>query len=441
MSTDNIKILVAEWIPSLNKGEMAIFLGMLETFRILNGFEVTAFSFLPEIDALRYPQNVSIVNARDDLLLGGSLFRKSFKDRLKLVLFPLIQHLLFILFYLFLHKRALKIFRKPIWKSYDEADVIMICHNQISCVFGFVLLYSPLYITLVAKALNKPLVIYGNGTPPLHGRLTRMMARFVLDSACLTTTREEETYRILKSISPDNHRIIATADPAVLAIPSSQQRAKLVLAEEGIIESQTLLVGVTLSKSILLKSFQLNLGPVKGFEIGIIQYAELFDRLIDERGVEIVFLPHCIEPYEMRDDRQVSHRIFNAMRRKSKAHLINKEYSLEDLKAVIRELDLLVSARIHSAIGALTTGVPSCILAESIDIRALGLIGGLLQQGDWIYHVENFDSNDLLNCIGKLIERRESIREDLKSIIPSVERKAMKNGKLLASILGVQFDA
>ena len=54
-------IFIAENVPSLNKGEMTIMEGMLESFRIVGDVGVTMLSDHPEIDTPRYGTRIKII--------------------------------------------------------------------------------------------------------------------------------------------------------------------------------------------------------------------------------------------------------------------------------------------------------------------------------------------------------------------------------------------
>ena len=68
-----MQIFIAENIPSLNKGEMSIFEGMVETFKLLGGIEISMLSMVPEVDTPRYTGKARIVDLRRSLHLPAEL--------------------------------------------------------------------------------------------------------------------------------------------------------------------------------------------------------------------------------------------------------------------------------------------------------------------------------------------------------------------------------
>ena len=77
MKNGHSEILIAEWIPSLNKGELVILIGMIRTFDLLDDYELAAFSFAPHLDSERYPKKVRIVDVGRDLHLGQNILDKN----------------------------------------------------------------------------------------------------------------------------------------------------------------------------------------------------------------------------------------------------------------------------------------------------------------------------------------------------------------------------
>ena len=447
MNGSSVRILIAEWIPSLNKGELAILGGMLKTFEVLGKVEVSVFSFYPLLDKKRYPPNVNIIDVGSDLYLGDSLPEKSGLVRIKGNLFAIFQHLFFIMLYKVLGKNALRIMNKPVWKEYCKSNVIIICHDQVSCVDGFILLFSPIYITLLANALHKPIVIYANGTnvalksqrkiwAPRPGEV---LARYVLDNVDLVTVRDKESYSYLKSISHSKAHIYLTADPAILLPPVDPEKVKSIMIEENIHKNDGLLVAAAISHEVLLNAFQGYANLTTGYKEAIREIANLMDYLIENFQATIVFIPHCIEPYQHRDDTAVAKEIYNVMKNKHKARVIIKEYSPEELKGLMRKIDVLISARVHAVIGALSMGVPSYTLTSSSDGRACRLIGKTLKQQEWIYNVENLKAERLFVRITDLLSASGKIRKDLPFIISSAKEKALLNGRLLKTLLDSQL--
>jgi colanic acid/amylovoran biosynthesis protein len=439
LSKRPVRILIAEWIPSLNKGELAILKGMLKTFQALGKVEVSIFSFFSSLDKERYPKNMKLIDVSSELYLRNPLSNKSKLNVFRNFLFATLQHLSFGFLHKIAGKKVLKITNKTIWKEYCNSDIIIICHDQVNSVSGFILDFSPVYITLLAKALNKPIAIYANGTYNFGRKIWKIPATYVLNNVDLITARTEESFLYLKEFIWNKARIHLTGDPAILLPPANSETTKDIMHEKNINKNEKLLVGATLSREVLLNAFRTYKNSTMRYQKAITEIARLFDRLTGNLQAIIVFIPHCIEPYRQRDDRIVAKGIADLMKNKHKVRVINKEYSPEELKGLMAEFDLFISTRVHAAISALSMGIPTITLTSSTDIRAHGLVGKNLNQEEWVYNVENLDVNRLFARITDLLYASDEIRKTLPSIVISAREQALLNGRLLKVLLYSRF--
>jgi len=445
MTNTPIRILVAEFIPSFNKGELAILNGMLKSFEALGEVEVTIFSFHPEIDRARYPRSIKIIDVGYNLYLQRRLHTRSKARALWDSFFAALQHLLFMFLYRILSKKTLKIMDKPLWRIYCECDVIIICVDEVDCVNGSYLRISPLYISWLAKTLRKPVVIYANGTTRFTSgiwiwrlrtkRLWRILAKYILAIVDLVTVREEGTLHYFEEISGGKVPIYLTADPAFLLSSTALKRVKEIMLDEKIEKNEGPLIGVAMTYDVLSEAFKSELNPATKYKKAVKEIARFLDKLIEEFSSTIIFVSHSIEPYGYRDDRIVAKDIHRLMLNKPMTRVITKEYSAQELKGLFGQLDLLISCRVHAAIGALSMGTPSCIIARPWDRRAYNIIGKMAKQEKWIYNVENLNADKLFALVSDLLGVSDKIREGLPLIVNSVKEKALLNGRLLKALL------
>jgi hypothetical protein len=189
-----IKILIAENIPSLNKGEMAIYGGMLEIFKTLGDYKVAMFSNSAAVDRERYKDNVEIIDICKSLHILIEV--KKPLPRVFVSLWAIIQHLFFLILYKVMGQRVLALFHQPIWRAYVDANIVIIGHNGafgIGGGLGASLYLMPIYIPLMAKFMGKPVVIPG-GSIPRPIKFKRMVSAFfrsVINKIDLVTLRKK----------------------------------------------------------------------------------------------------------------------------------------------------------------------------------------------------------------------------------------------------------
>jgi polysaccharide pyruvyl transferase WcaK-like protein len=360
-----------------------------------------------------------------------------------------LQHLSFMFLYRVLGKKTLKIMDKPLWKMYCEYDVFIMCTDEVDCVNGSSLKFSPLYISLLAKTLQKPIVFYANGTTRFTSeiwiwrlrtrRLWKTLAKYILSIVDLITVREEGTIHYFKQITGDKVPIYLTADPSFLLSSATVKRVKKIMLNEKIEKKEGPLIGVAMTYGVLSEAFISELDPATTYEKALKEIARFLDKLIEKFNSSIVFVPHSIEPYGYRDDRIVAKDIHRLMLNKNMTRVITREYSAEELKGLFGQLDLLITCRVHAAIGALSMGTPSCIIARPWDGRAYNIIGKMAKQEKWIYNVKNLNADKLFKHVSDLLVASSEIRKQLPHILHSVEEKALRNGKLLKALLNSRF--
>lgn len=444
MNEGVVKILIAEYIPTLNKGELAILKGMLKTFELLGKTEINIFSFYPMLDRERYPPEVGIIDVCRDLHIQHLLHKRSSVFNLLASFFAGIQHLFFIIIYKIAGKNALRIMGKPIWHKYYESDVFIVCHDEVDCVNGVFLLFSPIYISLLAKTLCKPVVVYASGQSKISNliwiwrartkKLWKIFAKYFLSHVDLITTRDDETFAYFKDFSKGKVPIYFAADPAILLNSASLETVRSIMLQENIDKNGGLLIGVAISRGVLLNAFQC-LNPNERYKKAIEEIARLLDQLIQRFHATVVFIPHCIEHFRHNDDRTVAMDVYRKMANGHKVRVITKEYSPEELKGLIGQFDLLISGRVHAAISALSMGVPCCMIANPLDRRPYNLIGKTFKQEKWIFNVNNLNVDMLYKLLTDLIYGSDDIRKGLPIITNSITEKALFNGRLLKTLL------
>jgi len=429
------KIFIAENVPSLNKGEMAILEGMLESFKTLGKVQVTMLSDLPDIDQLRYGTKVRIINVKKALHLSD---KPSRYNRLFNSFLLLSQHLIFLIFYKIFGLRALKLMKSEIWREYAESDVIIVGHDGTfgaGCGMLRTLAYFYyFYIPFFAKVLGKPIVLYGGSI----GRFKRLRwflekgAKFALNKIDLITLREEVSYQNLRDMGVKNDRVFVIPDLAFLLRPVSSDQAKEILLREGIGKANRPLIGMTVTREIASMAFP-DLNSPSSYHKHIEILAQVIDDLTSRLNALVIFIPHCIGFAKELDDRIVAGDIFQMCKNKDKVKVITNEYGAAELKGLIGQFDLFIGERIHSVVNAMSMCVPSVVISYSTDQR-LGIIK-MINQENAICYVENLNADALLSKISDIWSKRNKIRKDLKSQIKIVEERAMLNGKLLKELL------
>lgn len=427
-----LKFFIPEIIPSLNKGEAAIFKGIVKTLDCVGDNEIYLLSVHPEIDGPRYDiDNVKIITG--DTLITPALYNN---NKIYLGLSHIratIKHVFFFLLYKILRSKALNIMKGSLWKTYAKSDVIIVGHDGSFSYFHLTLI-------LFCKAIGKPIVVYGASMLPWikSNPIIRSLVKFCLKKADLVTLREELSKQQLVEIGALNDHTYVTADKAFLLEPASEKIIDDVMTREGIKKDKDrLLVGFTVAYGtrVFKEAFSEINDPEEKRDRHSTVIASLIDHLVEKHNAHVVLIDHTIGFGDKYDDRIAAGDVYDKVNNKESTTFMNNEYTPEELKGLIGRCDLLVGERTHSVIAATSMGVPSLMITYPTDYRTHGIIGQMLGQEKWIYNCRTMRTETLIDHANKLLENKEAVRRDLLSLMPEVKERSMRNGVLMRELV------
>lgn len=432
-----VNIIIAENIPTLNKGELALLKGMIESFRYLDKVKVMIVSSQPEKDKSRYG-SISVIDVRKSFKLKNN-YKYSQTQKILISLTVTIKHILFLIIYFILGERVSKIMKSEIWKAYLNSDFIFIGHNGIFGIgsglignYCYILTFlSYLYLPFFGKILKKPLVIYGGSIPLYSSYFIRKWMSFLLNKIDLITLRESQSLKNLNSLNYTADKAYLTADLAFLMNPAPNNVIEKIIKLEGI-KTDDVLIGVTVTRFKAISAYK-NLSNDESYIKHSQMIADVLDYIIETKNAQIIFLPHSIGLEEHLDDRILSEHIFEKCSYKENIKVIKTEYSPEELKSLMGECDFFIGERLHSVIGAMSMKVPSLVLSNKSDMR-LQIIRELGQYKS-ICYIDDLEVTELIYKIEEMWENREIIMNELEKQIQIAREKSMKNGLLLKELI------
>jgi len=425
-----IQILIAERIPSQNKGEVTILGGIIESLKQAGvDFEISMFSDEPEVDTKRYEDyNIKIIDIRSQFHLynPNSTINKLFSS-----IYSITAHFLFGILYYAIGQNALRIFKSDLWKSYATADVIVVGHNGTFGVIGGKIgipLYMQLvYIPLLGKFLNKKVVLYSGSIPsPPKGKFMRLVydifivpiMRLILSKLDLITVRGKISYENGKRLYNFNNLKWL---PDVAYLLPVKQNTHFPISES------TPIIGIIVTEEKARKAFSKNMSPEESYEYHNEIFAKYIDTLVSNNDFHVLFVPHCIRP----DDRKVARNIYSKISSREKVTVLETELPAEEIKGLLSNLALLITERVHAGVNAVSVGVPTVVILDKEDIR-----WEVLEFSGAIYlPLEGLTPERLYTITTTVFFERSTLRKYLLLNSKKIKRLARFHGILLRKVL------
>jgi len=274
---------------------------------------------------------------------------------------------------------------------------------------------SPLYylgIILLAKFLDKPIMIYAQGIGPLKKKRNRRLTAWLLNGVNKITVRDQESKEDLAAMGIQQE-IIVTADP-VLGLNKKEVDEKL---GREILERY----GLTRDKEEKLLGVYLRPWGKNEYLPALI---EALNQML-KKGWQIVFVPMQF-PGDIPVAREALHLLHN-----HQGLLLKEGYSPEELLSLTKNFDLIVGMRLHSLIMAVVAGVP--MVGLSYDPK----VDRFLRQAGQValLSVNNLNAQALEEILVWTDGQREEIIKELGIRIEVMYQKAWQTARIAISLL------
>lgn len=301
------------------------------------------------------------------------------------------------------------------WDPMSDSAPLLVGHDAVLSIGGdiYTLGASGKYgsalprFGAVAERRGIPYILWGASVGPFTGNL-QAEAFFGkhLSSISLITARERGTVHYLASIGVCSN-VVPCADPAFSVAPE-------------IVKNGT--PGGAKKKTVAI-----NLSPLSVRHIGlgladaVASQAKMIERIIRTWDVEVLLVPHVVCGFsEYDDDLRYLQRIEAAVGGpcRKRVRLLDTDPGFVGTKRVLAECELVIAARMHCAINAMTAHVPTLLLAYSQ--KAQGMAEYIYGHGDWILMLSDFCSDEGLSTIGRMLDMEPAIHAHLTHRIPEV---------------------
>jgi glycosyltransferase involved in cell wall biosynthesis/polysaccharide pyruvyl transferase WcaK-like protein len=162
--------------------------------------------------------------------------------------------------------------------------------------------------------------------------------------------------------------------------------------------------------------------------------ASLCDRVIEECGADITFVPMYYAPWET--DVVIAESLAQQMNHKERVQIFKPSKGVEDIAQILQEVDAFVGIPMHATILSTSLHVPTLALYyEPKGYDFFQLIG----QEKWTFPLEKIEEPGgpdlLLDHICTLWRERDHVRSDLDRKIPKAKKLAASNADHLMTFM------
>lgn len=270
-----------------------------------------------------------------------------------------------------------------------------------------------------AQSLGRNTVIWGAsiGPFPTPSVLRRMVA--LLRRTDLITVRDDWTAEYLRSLSVQNNweRV---ADPAFIMEAKSSKRTVLPFRSGPI---------VGLNGSGLMHLY-LSTRQCKQIIHDLGSFARV---LIDDKGCNIVLVPHDLTPGSYENDWVFLYELAMAIGRGEKVYLLPPGLDARETKFCISQCGFFVGMRMHSIVASLSQHVPT--IALSYSPKYAGLMQYVYGHTDYLISYNNLSFRLLIDKFQQLQANADDIRRQLAERIPELQTQARLGGKYVRDLL------
>lgn len=275
--------------------------------------------------------------------------------------------------------------------------------------------FGSLYL---AKMYGLRTVIWGASVGPFQDKRLEDLWMKRLRSVDLITVREDKTLDYLKSMGViANVRMVS--DPAFLLRKECFDMSFLNRHKGKVI------VGIGMSS--LISRYDVK------YEAYIKNFFAFINKILKQGDAAVILIPHVMDKVNNNDDYVVCEDLFDQLDSPQLVTIADRELNACQLKYVISECDVFFGARTHSTIASLSSFVPTISLAYSA--KAYGINKDIFGHTNYVIPISDITEDKLWGSYGVLLKGRDSISEELRKRIPSIQKQAMRGCEYLREMI------
>lgn len=305
-----------------------------------------------------------------------------------------------------------------------------------------------LYKNRIAQKLGKPTFMLAGSPGPFNNETTKELAKEVFKNFTAVTNREPISSRILKEEGFDVTNTVDLACPAFLFEPAKGQYIEDLISSENIIDHDKPTVGFIVCGWNFLEG-PFDKWPREDSEYEV--FAKAVEYISNELGARVCLMSHSngfpLPPAKFELIYGRDYPIIKQLQKVLKDRGLAKDvFSLDGVydtwttKAIISNFDMLVSGRVHAAVGGFSQYVPTVVIDYGHEPKAHKLMGFATVAGQEKFLCDPAKELDLINKIKNCWEARDLVKKDLEEKMPIVKEQARENFRLIKRIMNKEVE-
>ncbi|MEN6535948.1 MAG: polysaccharide pyruvyl transferase family protein [Bryobacteraceae bacterium] len=271
-------------------------------------------------------------------------------------------------------------------------------------------------------ASGRPVVLWGASVGPFERLCVRERFRNHFETnISLVTCREPDTVRYMRELNCKVNSV-PCADPA-FALVSEQSASTSPIRKARI--------GINLSPLSVLQRGQSSL------RASLLQQARVINHLSATLDADIVLIPHVMCDFRAGDDDlRYLESLYAALSVSTRKHtdLLTDDAGFLGRREQLRHCDLVIAARMHCAINAVSAGVPTVFLAYSR--KAEGMAEYIYGTRSYLLDLSAFTEKSATHLAGQMLAGHSSIRRQLLLRLPKLRAEARSGAMAVKKVLG-----
>ena len=263
-----------------------------------------------------------------------------------------------------------------------------------------------LWLIKLACKYKKKAILYANGIGPLYNKKNQAKVRNIVKYIDLATIRDEDSYKDLIDLGMDKSKVYCTADEAVTIRDYHNYNENETRDLKEYIKNKYIVVSV--------RKWQ-GLGN---------EFFEKFSAAVNNICREYNFTPVYIV-MRPEEDRAISQRMADTH---GQAYVANTSGDIDEILAIIKSAEAVISMRLHALIFASAFNVP--MIGVSYDPKVKSFLELIYEDNNYAVELDEFSENIIIEKFKLLISNHEAIADEISVRAQNLREQAEQNARL-----------